>query len=488
MVNLLFATVDAGHEAARFDALLAGPLFGRGGERVLPCGRPSATVSQPGGSIVTMGVHNKERRRQKKAKRDRRARAATGRERFRDDAWTSSAMGFTMALALMEAAEAVFHGREDASELLDLLVTGPPAGGGRRMVAEALREELASVVEALAGCHWYPGEIVRQARRRVGAAGAEVAAAVTREVWLHGGRRSTDPAWDAEAAGLGTQCWALDPGAPTWGAAVETGVKVLGLLQHLPPLPVWGPDAGDATRCRSGSGQDRALEKARHLLSKAESTTFPDEAEALTAKAQELLTRHSIDRAAVEGAGRSQRRPPVTARRIWVDDPYLMAKAQLLHVVASANRCRSVIMGTIGLATVAGHEDDLATVEVLFTSLLVQATTQMTAAGTRTDPSGRRRTRSFRQSFLVAFAIRIGQRLKEAEEACVSAGATAHGTDFLPVLASRVAAADEVIDELFPELEHRGSQATDAEGWAAGTLAADLSTLSAQAELFDAVA
>ncbi|MGH9093190.1 MAG: DUF2786 domain-containing protein, partial [Acidimicrobiales bacterium] len=321
-----------------------------------------------------------------------------------------------------------------------------------------------------------------------GAAGAEAAAAVIREGWLRGGGRAHEPAWGAEAAGRGGAAWTLDPGAPTWRAHVEAGVKLLGMLRHLPPLPAWRRDATAAARGRDASAQDRALEKARHLLSKAESTTFPDEAEALTAKAQELLARYSIDRAAVEGSDRAQRRPGGSTRRIWVDDPYVIAKAQLLHVVASANRCRSVIMESIGLATVAGHEDDLATVELLFTSLLVQATTQMTAAGARRDPSGRSRTRSFRQSFLVAFAIRIGQRLREVEEASMSAGEAAHGGALLPVLASRAAAADELIHELFPEMDHRGSHASDAEGWAAGTLAAELSSLTVQPELFDAVA
>ncbi len=223
------------------------------------------------------------------------------------------------------------------------------------------------------------------------------------------------------------------------------------------------------------------------MLSKAESTGFPDEAEALTAKAQELLARYSIDRARWMGM---RSRPAVgsCSPAIWIDEPYVAAKAQLLHVVATVNRCRSVLTEPLGLATVAGHEDDLDTVEALFTSLLVQATTQMTASGPRTDSTGRSRTRSFRQSFLVAFAIRIGHRLEEAGEATVSAASETHGKALVPILASRVQAAEEAITEMFPNLGHRGSHATNREGWVAGTLAADLASLSVQPELFDEVA
>ncbi len=451
-------------------------------------------LSQRRAIIAAMGTRNRERRQEKKAKQARQRRAGgSGGRVGQDDVWTSVAQDLAVAVTVREAAEAVFHSRGDAQELLDLLVDGPPMAGGRRIVAKVLREELRSGVETLASGHWYPGEIVGQARRRIGAGGGEVAAAV---VLVASRRRNgrpadptgqADPAWEAEAAAFGAPSWRLEPGAPSWRADVETGVKVLGLLAHLPPLPEPQPAKSTAGHDPGAAGRDRTLEKARHLLAKAESTTFPDEAEALTAKAQELLARHSIDRAAVERADQSHR-PTVAVRRIWIEDPYIVAKAQLLHVVAAANRCRSVLTPSIGLATVAGHEDDLVTVEVLFTSLLVQATTQMTAAGSRTDRGGRSRTRSFRQSFLVAFAIRIGERLRAVEEVSVSAGAAAYGDAFLPVLASRSSAADDVIAELFPELEHRGSQANDREGWAAGTLAADLSSLSVQPELFDAVA
>jgi hypothetical protein len=434
-----------------------------------------------------MGVQNRERRQKKKAKRERQRRASAGAGRTRHDSGRSVAWEFGVAMAVGEAAEAVYHRRGDAAELLELLVSGPPTAGGRQMVARALEEMLVDEVLAKASEHWRPGELVRLVGRRGRPNVEKVVVAVVQRAWREGADGFADPAWAAEAASLESASWRIDPAVPTWPNDVEAAVGVIGLLSHLPPLPECrtgaGPNGSPARATQAG----RVLEKVRHLLSKAESTGFPDEAEALTAKAQELLARYSIDRAVV-GMSDPARRSDAAVRRVWMDEPYVAAKAQLLHVVAVVNRCRSVLTEPLGLATVAGHEDDLDTVETLFTSLLVQATTQMTASGSRTDSNGRSRTRSFRQSFLVAFAIRIGHRLEAAGEATVSAAAETHGKALVPILASRVHAADEAIAELFPNLGHRGSRATDREGWLAGTLAADLVSLSVQPELFNEVA
>ena len=82
------------------------------------------------------------------------------------------------------------------------------------------------------------------------------------------------------------------------------------------------------------------------MLAKAESTDFPDEAEALLAKAQELMARHAIDDAMLARAGR-RASDTVDTRTILVEAPYATAKASLLGAVAQANGCR-VVMGAAG--------------------------------------------------------------------------------------------------------------------------------------------
>jgi hypothetical protein len=221
---------------------------------------------------------------------------------------------------------------------------------------------------------------------------------------------------------------------------------------------------------------DGVLHKVRSLLAKAESTTFPDEAEALTAKAQQLMTRHAIDLAEVE-AGRGDE-PVAGSRRLTVENPYANPRFLLLTAVADANRCRAVWSKQWGFATVFGDEGDLDAVELLYTSLLVQATRAMVV---EPKPAGRSgaATRSFRHAFLVAFAGRIGQRLAEAAQA-ETAEAARGSTALVPLFEARQAAADRAVDEVFPRTRRLRVSARDARGWRAGARAADQADLDRQ--------
>ena len=297
------------------------------------------------------------------------------------------------------------------------------AGGFPQVAVEvdgALRAGLAQAQER----QWEAGELRRQAERRLGARHGSFMAAVA------GGR------------------------ATVTAESLAVAVEVLALLLSLPALPRLG--AAPSRRPQN----TRVLEKVRALLAKAESTTFPEEAEALSAKAQELMARHAIDSAMV-AAG-----------------TVAGAKSILLAEVAAANRCRSVWSKGLGFSTVLGFESDLEFVDVLYTSLLVQATSAMVAAGSQVDRSGRSRTRSFRQAFLLAYASRIGHRLREAEAASQAAAAEEYGEALVPVLADRSAAVRAAEAEAFPHLVSRSVSVSNAAGWAAGKAAADLASLS----------
>jgi hypothetical protein len=224
------------------------------------------------------------------------------------------------------------------------------------------------------------------------------------------------------------------------------------------------------------------------LLAKAESTTFEAEAATFTAGAQALMARHSIDAALLARETDRHDRDGPQGRRIGIDNPYEGPKAVLLQAVASANRCRMVWSRELGFGTVVGFEADLDAVELLFTSLLVQATRTLAAAGSRTDGYGGSRTRSFRQSFLAAFAHRIGERLHEAtaheEEEAVAAHA--FGRELVPLLAARAEQVDEALGTWFPEVRQaRVSPARDAEGWHSGRSAADRAELGSTRRLRD---
>jgi hypothetical protein len=223
----------------------------------------------------------------------------------------------------------------------------------------------------------------------------------------------------------------------------------------------------------------RVLDRVRGLLAKAESTEYPAEAEALTAKAQELMARHAIDAILVE-SGRPAGGP--TDLRIDLPAPYAKGKFHLLAAVGAANRCRVVGSARFDWARVVGYPADVEAVEVLFTSLLVQATTAMLAEGAQRDARGRSRTRSFRSAFLLAYAFRIGERLQEVDREATATAAAEHPT-LLPVLASREEAIDRFVEETFGRLRSTRVSVSNGEGFAAGVSAADAADLGRTSQL-----
>ncbi|WP_433890198.1 DUF2786 domain-containing protein [Streptomyces sp. CA-111067] len=237
-------------------------------------------------------------------------------------------------------------------------------------------------------------------------------------------------------------------------------VEVLCLYGRLPRITA---PQRPATPAPTGSA-GKMLGRVRALLAKAESTGFPEEAEALSAKAQHLMARHSIDAALLAATHGSDAGAPGGPgfRRIGVDRPYEGAKALLLDAVAVANRCEAVWSGDFGFSTVVGYEADLDAVELLYTSLLVQADRALGAA----------RSREFRESFLIAYAGRIRGRLVAATEAEVGSSARAEG-ELLPALAARDLAVRTARRRLFPTTTTSRLKARDEDGWQAGRSAAD---------------
>lgn len=223
----------------------------------------------------------------------------------------------------------------------------------------------------------------------------------------------------------------------------------------------------------------RQLERIRALLAKAESTPFEHEADSYTAKAQELMARHSIDAAMVD---RSRPAGSVGAERrdVLIHDPYASPKSILISAIARANHAEAVWSPSSRTASLIGFPVDLEMVELLYTSLLVQATRAMTAAGSQVDGSGRSRTRSFRSSFLLSFASRIGERLAEATRQATSEAVHEHGAALLPVLADRDAEVLEARDQAFPRLSTYSARPRHRGGWLAGRIAADAVDLHGQ--------
>ena len=218
------------------------------------------------------------------------------------------------------------------------------------------------------------------------------------------------------------------------------------------------------------------LQRIRALLAKAEATTFEHEAEAFTAKAQELMARYRIEQALIDSAASESGAEP-GSRRIEVPNPYASAKALLLAVIADANGCTAVWSKARGESTVFGFPPELTAVDSLFTSLLVQATAALQRHGSKRDRFGRNRTKRFRHSFLMAFAGRIGERLREVVDETVAQAQAQVGVALVPVLGDRAEAARRAADAAFPSVGRLRTSVSDGEGWYAGRVFADQAEL-----------
>ncbi|MCX5387931.1 DUF2786 domain-containing protein [Streptomyces sp. NBC_00083] len=311
---------------------------------------------------------------------------------------------------------------------------------------------------------WHPADVVRIVRRDLDEPHVRVLSGLIRDELA---RYERLPArWPEQVDALPREAWRAD--RFSYATAV---LELYRLLLALPAIEPAGPVPGASLLGPPVHGEPKALARIRALLAKAEATGFPEEAEALSAKAQELMARHSVDEALLAGRGAGGGGGEVPgACRIGVDAPYETAKAILLDAVATANHCRAVWNSAFGFSTVVGFEGDLEAVELLYTSLLVQGTAAMTKAEAAQRAGGRKRTKTFRQSFLLAYAGRLGDLLS-ATARHVEAE---FGGEVLPVLATRAVAVAGRAEEMFPRtVSTRVRGVSDESGWRDGRAAAD---------------
>ncbi len=354
---------------------------------------------------------------------------------------------------------------------------------------------------------WQPADVMHVTRRTLGASVASTAAAAV----LFQARtcRADDRApadWRAQLARTAAaepdaarlaDAVPPDAGPDDFAAVLDTADRQLDtrdwldltvlwldfprLTRLCPPPSEWSAVPVSEPAEHPGTPDPKMLARVRGLLAKAEATEFVEEAETFTAKAQDLMTQYAIS-AALLDADRP-RATTVHSRRIHLDNPYVREKVHLLTAIGEANRVRTVWFDRFAIATVVGDALDLDQTELLFTSLLVQATRAMHAAGTvGTAGAGTGGTTTqFRKAFLFGFSVRIGQRLKETDSratAQVAVDADVRIDDLLPVLAARSAAVDAEFDRLFPTTKAARGRTVDAVGWHAGQSAADAASLS----------
>ncbi|MFI5067828.1 MAG: DUF2786 domain-containing protein [Streptosporangiales bacterium] len=194
------------------------------------------------------------------------------------------------------------------------------------------------------------------------------------------------------------------------------------------------------------------LARVRKLLAKAEAAgTTPEEAEALTVKAAELMARYGIDRALLAAAQPETDRP--ADRKVDIDNPWARIQAHLLCGLASALRCQCVILPRPGPGTrihIFGYASDIERTDVLYTSLLVQMWQGLAGADL---PGQARSVRAWRRSWLLGFTSAVVARVRAAEQRAATQAGQEHagsGPGTALVLADRAQVIQHQIDRAYP--------------------------------------
>ena len=202
--------------------------------------------------------------------------------------------------------------------------------------------------------------------------------------------------------------------------------------------------------------QNDLLDRVRKLLAKAEDEgCTPHEAEALTAKAAELMARYGIDRALLGAVRPDTDRP---ADRVFeLDNPWAGIKAHLLAGLASALRCQCILLNRREPGSrvhVFGYLSDLERADILFTSLLVQ---MARALALEPVPVYGGRAKAWRRSWMLGYCSAVVARVRAAEEAAVAAasssadaGANGHGPSAAVVLADRAVTVRRHAEQAYP--------------------------------------
>ena len=202
--------------------------------------------------------------------------------------------------------------------------------------------------------------------------------------------------------------------------------------------------------------QNDLLDRVRKLLAKAEDEgCTPHEAEALTAKAAELMARYGIDRALLGAVRPDTDRP---ADRVFeLDNPWAGIKAHLLAGLASALRCQCILLSRREPGSrvhVFGYLSDLERADILFTSLLVQ---MARALALEPVPVYGGRAKAWRRSWMLGYCSAVVARVRAAEEAAVAAasssadaGANGHGPSAAVVLADRAVTVRRHAEQAYP--------------------------------------
>jgi hypothetical protein len=218
---------------------------------------------------------------------------------------------------------------------------------------------------------------------------------------------------------------------------------------------------------------DAVLDKVRKLLAKAEDPACtPAEADAFNTKAAELIAKYGVDRAMLAESDPTS--DVVGDRVVDLPAPYAIDKSALLAGIAAALRCQSVrrqtrVAGKSGFSMhLFGFASDLERAELVFTSLLVQASQALAVQSVPVWEN----VAAYRRSWLAGFTHAVVTRLRAAELAAAERHAdpapAAGGRSVALVLADRSGRVEQRVAEAYPKLRFAGPRRLAGSGGRSG--------------------
>jgi len=208
---------------------------------------------------------------------------------------------------------------------------------------------------------------------------------------------------------------------------------------------------------------DAKLARIRALLAKAEATTYPEEAEAYTAKAQTLMAEWGVEHAMLAADDPTANK--VEGRIIPVLAPYAMGKTSLLFSIARALGLGAVRRTGSGAGKngnqnmhLFGLASDLDRAEMLFTSLLLQAPRLIRRAQDEDWGAYAFSPRTWTRDWQEGYATRVEERLKAAERAArhEAPSATPGGMSQALVFVRRDELVAAAVAAAYPKLRQAG--------------------------------
>ncbi|MEU9605428.1 DUF2786 domain-containing protein [Streptomyces sp. NPDC048057] len=225
------------------------------------------------------------------------------------------------------------------------------------------------------------------------------------------------------------------------------------------------------------TNQNLKLATIKALLAKAEDpAASPEEAQAYFTRAATLMAKYGIEQAMLAEA-----RPEtdeLTYRSFDIKGKYVPDRAALLFSITHALGAQGIYWSRIDREggkryrkiKVYAHQSTLDRIEMLFSSLQLQALNGMAKA----RPMYGESVTAYRKSWMAGFSSTVRKRLAEAEEAALQeAPAQAGGSGAELVLVKREAAVERFFKQAHPEVKASPRRRLTGNGWHDGRAAGE---------------